>query len=80
MTSVMQNLINGTRELAEQRERKAGVLNEMEKDAGQAGASGEGAGTDVEAMTPEQMHVAINKLSEIVLQLSERLDGKGVSV
>lgn len=77
MTSAMMNIINGTKDLAqarEQAERKADVLNEQEQ---LAGATGEAEQVAIETMTPEQATDAIQKLSAIVLQLTERLDGKG---
>ncbi len=80
MTSAMMNIINGTKDLAMARElaeRKADAVNEQEK---LAGAEQEAGPSTIEAMTPEQATDAINKLSSIVLQLTERLDGKGVEL
>ncbi len=85
--SAMQNLIIGTQQLAEQREKSlADVQREMKQEQAQtqAGATGEAeqeaGATTIEAMTPEEMAGAIHKLSEIVLQLSQKLDNKGESL
>lgn len=77
--SAIQNIITGTKELAEERETKlADVQAQMKLEAGEVPAE-VAEGTDAqeapEAMTTEQMQEAITVLSSAVMTLTNRLDG-----
>lgn len=75
----MQNIIEGTKKLAEEREIKlADVQAQMKLEAGEvpAGtAEQEAEALEVMEMSPEQMAEAIQVLSKAVMELTNRLDG-----